>query len=477
MNMETRHMQTSPKLTDDPAPQSYAPQSRVDGQAVLALKARDNTTNWKYLGILWSIIGATLGAAIYTEQLILASGASLWLMVPVVLLAAIVTGGSQHQLGGVIHEGTHFTLFESKRLNELVSDWLGAFPIYTSTYQYRVHHLAHHQFVNDPERDPDISQLKDSDHWLDFPVAHIDVLKKLARQLYLPNLVRFTLVRARYSAVGHDENPYVDKTEMRSKLPVYAGIYFAVAIPFIVSSLLKTTSATLAWTVLIGSYLAVIGYFAWLPVDQFPQTRVLPVISHRATAIGRMTFLFILYAAFTAYDTAAAGTGVAWAFDHYGLFWAIPLFTTFPLYMMMRQWVQHGNADRGRYTNTRVFLAGPLFRYAVLPWGMDYHLPHHMMASVPHYKLKALHELLLADPNYKAQGLVVEGVVGHHHHHSDDHHHDERRARPNILDVLGAGFAPKQRAAAYVDNSTLEYAQVRGAEAIAREAAASERSG
>ncbi|MEQ1670089.1 MAG: fatty acid desaturase [Hyphomicrobium sp.] len=440
-------------------------QSRVDGPAVLALKARDNATNWKYLAIVWGIIGATTGAALYVESLILASGASLWWMVPVVVLAAIVTGGSQHQLGGVIHEGTHFTLFENKRLNELASDWLGAFAIYTSTYQYRVHHLAHHQFVNDPERDPDISQLKDSDHWLDFPVAHIDVLKKLAKQLYLPNLVRFTLVRARYSAVGHDDNPYVDKSETRSKLPVYAGIYFAVAIPFIVSTLLKGTSAATAWTVLIASYLAVIGYFARLPESQFPQTRLLPVISHRATAIGRMTFLFLLYAAFTAYDSAAAGTGVAWAFDHYGLFWAMPLFTTFPLYMMMRQWVQHGNADRGRYTNTRVFLTGPLFRYCVLPWGMDYHLPHHMMASVPHYNLKALHELLLADPKYKAEGLVVEGVIGHHHH--------DGKQRPNILDVIGPDFAPKQRSAAHVDNNTLEYAEVRGAAAIAREAALS----
>ena len=437
----------------------------ADGKAVLALKARDNTTNWRYLAIVWGIIAATIGSALYAESIIVASGYSLWWMVPVVALAALVTGASQHQLGGVIHEATHFTLFENKRLNEIAGDWLGAFPIYTSTYQYRVHHLAHHQFVNDPERDPDISQLKDSDHWLDFPVAHIDVLKKLAKQLYVPNLMRFTLVRARYSAVGHDDNPYVDKAETRSKLPVYAGIYFAVAVPFIVSGLLKATSATIGWGVLIASYLAVVGYFAFLPETQFPQTRLLPTIPHRATAISRMTFLFLLYGAFTAYDLAAAGTGVAWAFDHYGLFWAIPLFTTFPLYMMIRQWVQHGNADRGRYTNTRVFLTGPLFRYAVLPWGMDYHLPHHMMASVPHYRLKALHQLLLADPKYKAEGLVVEGVLGHLHHHG--------AMRPNILDVIGAGYAPKQHSAIHVDNATLEYAEVRGAEAIAREAAMS----
>ena len=445
------------------------PSTGVDGQAVLALKARNNSTNWTYLARLWLIIVLTVGGALWLESLIVNSGASLWWMVPVVVGAAFITGASQHQLGGVIHEGTHFLLFENRRLNELASDWLGAFPIYTSTYQYRVHHLAHHQFVNDPERDPDISQLKDSDHWLDFPVAHIDVLRKLAKQLYLPNLMRFTLVRARYSSVGHDENPYVEKTVKRSKLPIYLGIYFAVAVPFIISSLIKGTSATVAWSVLVGSYLAVVGCYAVLAEDQFPQTRLLPVVSHRATAIGRMTFLMMLYGSFAAYDSASAGQGAAWAFDHYGLYWAIPLFTTFPLYMMIRQWVQHGNADRGRYTNTRVFLTGPLFRYAVLPWGMDYHLPHHMMASVPHYRLNNLHELLLKDPKYAAEGLVVEGLSRHHHH---DH-----KPRPNMLDVLGPRFAPKQRSAVHVDDATLEYAEVKDRAAIAQEAAASARGG
>jgi fatty acid desaturase len=445
---------------------------RLNGQAVLALKARDNTTNWKHLAVLWAIIAATIGGALWVESLILASGASLWWMAPAILVSAIITGASQHQLGGVIHEGTHFLLFENKLLNELASDWLGAFPIYTSTYQYRVHHLAHHQFVNDPERDPDISQLKDSDHWLDFPVAHIDVVKKLARQLYLPNLMRFTLVRARYSAVGHDENPYVDKSEVRSKMPLAVGIYFAAVIPFIISALMKSMTAAIAWTVLIGSYLAVVGYFAVLPESQFPQTRLLPVISHRVTAISRMTFFLLLYGAFAAYDSAAAGTGVAWAFDHYGFYWAIPLFTTFPLYMMIRQWVQHGNADRGRYTNTRVFLANPFVRYAIFPWGMDYHLPHHMMASVPHYRLKELHALLLKDPKYAEGAVEVEGMFAHHHH---DHTARPGVARPNILDIVGPDYAPNSRATVHVDDATLEYADVKDRAAIAREAEMSAR--
>ena len=113
----------------------------------------------------------------------------------------------------------------------------------------------------------------------------------------------------------------------------------------------------------------------------------------------------IVYAALTGIQVA--GWGPAW--NYFGLLWIVPLFTTFPLFMIMRQWVQHGNADRGRYTNTRVFLVNPFIRYAVFPFGMDYHLPHHIYASVPHYKLKGLHDLLLQDPEYREKGIVVEG--------------------------------------------------------------------
>ena len=71
----------------------------------------------------------------------------------------------------VAHEASHYLLFRNRILNELVSDWLCLFPMWSSTHHYRLQHLAHHQFVNDPERDPDISQLQTSGHWLPFPLT------------------------------------------------------------------------------------------------------------------------------------------------------------------------------------------------------------------------------------------------------------------------------------------------------------------
>ncbi|MET1047246.1 MAG: fatty acid desaturase [Hyphomicrobium sp.] len=159
-----------------------------------------------------------------------------------------------------------------------------------------------------------------------------------------------------------------------------------------------------------------------------------------------------------------AGWGPAWTY--YALLWLVPLFTTFPLFMIMRQWVQHGNADRGRYTNTRVFLVNPFIRYAVFPFGMDYHLPHHIYASVPHYKLKGLHELLLEDPEYRDKGIVVEGYF------SSPHGKVEER-NPTVVEVLGEKYAPKADGEIFVDTNTLEYAKVRDPDAIRRENEAS----
>jgi fatty acid desaturase len=136
--------------------------------------------------------------------------------------------------------------------------------------------------------------------------------------------------------------------------------------------------------------------------------------------------------------------------------------------MILRQWVQHGNADRGRYTNTRVFLVGPLVRYAVFPFGMDYHLPHHLMASVPHYNLRQLHEIMLRDTEYREKGVIVEGYFGRE---------DSAEGHPTAMGVLGPAHAPKGKEQAYVDNAAIEYADIADAAGIAREVEASLRRG
>ncbi len=438
--------------------------NRQSSEEVLALKARDNATNWWHLARIYLVIAAALMGAIWVIEAAAAGSISWWWTVPSTLAAIFAIGASQHQFGGAIHEGTHYMLFANRKLNEIASDWLGAFPIFTTTYHYRLHHLAHHQFVNDPERDPDISQLHDSDHWLDFPITHMEILWSLLKQLWLPNLFRYTLVRAKYSSIAMGStNPYADPDRPGSIRPLRAGILFAIGAPLIVIPLVFMGYA-LAVAIILPTMWAVVMTILWmLPDDAFPRTRLAPVVPLRAMGMARVSYLALLYGALSAVQLA--GWGAAWSY--FGLLWVLPLFTTFPLFMILRQWVQHGNADRGRYTNTRVFLVGPLVRYAVFPFGMDYHLPHHLMASVPHYNLKQLHAVMLRDPEYRAKGVIVEGYFG------DE---DNAEGHPTALGVLGPAHAPKGHEAAYVDNAAIEYADIADAAGIAREVEASLRS-
>jgi fatty acid desaturase len=102
---------------------------------------------------------------------------------------------------------------------------------------------------------------------------------------------------------------------------------------------------------------------------------------------------------------------------------------------------------------------------------MDYHLPHHIYASVPHYKLKGLHDLLMQDPEYREKGIVVEGYF-------NSPHDEEADARnPTVIEVLGEKYAPKAGGEVFINTETLEYADVKNPEAIARENEAYARSG
>jgi fatty acid desaturase len=421
-----------------------------------ALKARDNWTNWKYLALNWGIIVATLTLSIWGEAELRAAGHSVWWVVPIAIVTIIVIGASQHQLGGAIHEGTHFYLFKNRSLNELASDWLAAFPIYTSTHHFRLHHLSHHQFVNDPERDPNFAQAKDSGHWLDFPLTHVDMLRGFLRLLWIPNLVSYTVARARYSALGLGSNPYGDPDRQGHWMAAAVGVLFAVGVPTIAGvQLALGVGAATTLDTMAAIYLATVVFYVVIPDDWFQGSRIEPVFSHRSLHLQRLTFMALVYASLTAIDL----TGYQKAWGYYLLYWIVPLFTSFPVFMILREWLQHGNADRGKMTNSRVFLTGPIFNYAVMPWGMDYHLPHHLMSSVPHYNLKKLHELLLRDPEYREKGVIVEGYIGAT---------DAETGRPTALGILHVDHAPKVRAAAHVDETVLDDADVNDRAAMAR---------
>ncbi|HXD88594.1 MAG TPA: fatty acid desaturase [Urbifossiella sp.] len=330
------------------------------------------------------------------------------------------------------------------------------FPLFSSIHHYRLQHLAHHQFVNDPDRDPDVSQLQTSGHWLQFPVARRGVIRAFLKQLWFPRLIRFMRVRAQYNATGTDKNPYMIKGKKPSKGAVRVGvIYLLLLIAALTTFFYTNVNPALIVVVPSIMWLAVSVVFLRLPSDKYHQSRLHPVIHARYTSILRVGFITMI---FTILTIVTALTGVP-AVLYYIILWLVPLFTSFAFFMILRQVVQHGNGGRGWLTNTRTFLVGSLIRFAVFPMGQDYHLPHHLYATVPHYRLKKLHAALMEFAEYREQAVVVEGYFA-----------PPRRPQtnPTVLDVLGPDYAPKTQSV-YIDESVMDGDEFEGKEELRAE--------
>ncbi|PLW68968.1 fatty acid desaturase family protein [Pseudohalioglobus lutimaris] len=82
----------------------------------------------------------------------------------------------------------------------------------------------------------------------------------------------------------------------------------------------------------------------------------------------------------------------------YYLLWVVAYFTAYPLVARIRQVAEHGNVpdlyDPDPRMNTRTTIASPLERLFLCPNHVNYHLEHHVLASVPAHRLPALHRLL-----------------------------------------------------------------------------------
>jgi fatty acid desaturase len=426
-----------------------------------ALRLADNVTNWYYIARAYLYLALVIGGAVWFFEARAGLGLAWWWNVPVAIAAVVLVGAGQHQLSGLTHEGSHYILFRNRILNELASDWFCTFPLFGSTHLYRLQHLAHHQFVNDPDRDPDQAQLRSSGHRLPFPVTRGRFLRFLLAQLWVPNLVKFALARARIATAGAGSHPYVRPGERQARTAVRVG---AVGVLLVLVTLLLTWNRpdpTPLAAISLGLWLGVLAAFAVLPARSYMRNRLTPPVPLRYTGMLRATHTVGLLVALAWAERLLAAPVSA----YFLLLWVAPLFTSFTFFMLLRQVVQHGNADRGRLTNTRTFCVNPLINFAVFPHGQEYHLAHHLFVTIPHYRLKTLHALLTDYPEYRERGVVVEGYF----------FPPARPPKgPTVLEVVGPAHAGG-RTEVHIENEVLEVGAFEDREAIEREGELSHR--
>ena len=93
--------------------------------------------------------------------------------------------------------------------------------------------------------------------------------------------------------------------------------------------------------------------------------------------------------------------GAPWLY----LVWIGAFVFTNPLVSRLRQIAEHAavpdRLDPDPRRNTRTVLGGAIARLLVCPHRINYHLEHHLLPSVPIYRLRAMHALLQANGSYR----------------------------------------------------------------------------
>ncbi len=394
------------------------------------LRQVDNHTNLIYLAVEYLSLLAVIGGAVVFAEYRGAWGLVWAWNIPVFVTAIILVGALQHRLAGLGHESAHYSFSRNRFLNDLIPDIFCMFPLLTTIHFYRLFHLGHHQFTNDPERDPDLLNLGHGKRAADFPMTRWRFITKIYFAIIVAPL-RFLHYQWAYTKVnmlGLGRNVYAERDRGRREPPA-RGMRLAtvLGIAYVAGLLLALRYLTAHDRVmlLVPAGFAGIGLLAvvihLLPDWAIYRSPLRQVYSTRFASVLRMSYYTVALVALTHLRWYTGGRSAIYPV----LLWYIPLGTSFMFFMLLRDVYQHSNADDGRLTNSRVFFTDFFTRWAVFVYGQDMHIPHHLFPAVPHYRLGKLHELLKQDHTvYRSQVVETHGTF-----------HDEF-GRTTILDEM-----------------------------------------
>jgi fatty acid desaturase len=237
----------------------------------------------------------------------------------------IVLGGRQLALAILMHEASHSTLFRRRFLNDVVTDWLCARPVWSDVARYRTHHIKHHTHTG-TELDPDMALVTP------FPTTRRSLVRKLARDV--------TGISALKRAIG----------------------------------LLMMDSGLLAYNV-SGTAERLPWRGAWFHVGTLAKN-LFPMLMTNAAMYLTLRAL-----------------GHGWVY----LAWVAAYCTSYSLFLRVRSMAEHACTERSRdpLKNTRTTKAGLLARLTVAPLSVNYHVEHHLLMTVPYFRLAELHRMLI----------------------------------------------------------------------------------
>jgi fatty acid desaturase len=239
--------------------------------------------------------------------------ATVWTNPVTIILGIFIIGARQLGLGVLSHDGAHFALYNNRKLNDWVSEWVLGRPFTSgSIYAYRKYHLQHHAFTQQAE-DPDLHLSKP------FPISPKSFRRKAWRDLS--------------GQTGWKQYGAMFKQAFKG----------------------ETRSAALRNGL------------------------------HRFGPNILINLVFLL------------GFSLAGKWYLYFLLWWVPALTWNRFITRLRNIGEHAAVpdDNDRLRNTRTIEASWWERAFIAPYGVNYHLEHHLIVNCPFYKLKKAHRLLM----------------------------------------------------------------------------------
>lgn len=117
---------------------------------------------------------------------------------------------------------------------------------------------------------------------------------------------------------------------------------------------------------------------------------------HGKTSFDYLKSLFKNSSGMILTNTVLYGVLIACGYPQFFWIWPLAYLTPFPLFLRIRSMAEHAGqaTSNNALTNTRTTQAGWIARSFVAPVHVNYHMEHHLMASVPYFKLPQMHQLL-----------------------------------------------------------------------------------
>ena len=135
--------------------------SKEDIKHLLVMR---NWRSWLSVALNWAIVFAAFALVVR------------WPNPLTVLVALFVIGARQLGFAVLMHEAAHRSLFADRKTNDVVGNWLCAYPVWSDTKPYRPYHLQHHA-KNWTDEDPDIGLAQP------FPIDKDSFRRKVWRDL------------------------------------------------------------------------------------------------------------------------------------------------------------------------------------------------------------------------------------------------------------------------------------------------------